>query len=124
MSGVRRLSAVGAGILQMIVGLVLAFLSIESIGLVSDVEFALDWALAIPSLVMLGTIGITVAYASGHRRWLRIGASITAAALAVAVIASIAIGSVVAGVLLFAVVQFLPAFLSSRFATYGSHARA
>ena len=69
MSGVRRLSAVGAGILQMIVGLVLAFLSIESIGLVSDDEFALSWPLAIPSFCLLGTIGITVSFFTFDRLW-------------------------------------------------------
>jgi hypothetical protein len=123
MNGVRRVGAVGTGILQVIVGLVLAFLSIESIGLVSDDEFALSWPLAIPSFCLLGTIGITVSFASGHLRWLRVGASSAALAFVVALVASIAIGSVAAGALIFAVVQFLPAVLPSRFAADGMHAR-
>lgn len=124
MSRARRLGAVGAGILQMIIGLMLAFLSIESIGLATGDEFALNWVLATPSFLLLGTIGMTVSYVSGRRRWFRIGAASTAAALAVALIASIAIRSVAAGALLFAVVQFLPAILSSRFVPGGEHAPA
>lgn len=74
----------------MIVGLMVAFVSIESIGLVTGDEFALNWVLAIPSFLLLGTIGMTVSYASGRLRWFRVGAVSTAAALAAALIASIA----------------------------------
>lgn len=108
----------------MIVGLVLAFLSIESIGFVSDDQFALNWVLAIPSFCLLGTVGITVSYAAGHTRWLRVGASSAALALVVALVVSIAIGSVAAGALLFVVVQFLAAVLSSQFAADGMHGPA
>ena len=104
--------------------MVLAFLSIESIGLVSDEQFALNWVLAIPSFCLLGTVGITVSYASGQPQWLRVGASSAALAVVVSLVASIALGSVAAGALLVVVVQFLPAVLSSRFAADGKHAPA
>jgi hypothetical protein len=102
------------GILQLIGGALVALLSIESVGLVSDAEFAVDWALAIPALLLLGTIGFTVAYASGHPRWLRPGALGSLAGLIAGVVASVAAGSVAAGVLPFVVVQFFPAGCSSR----------
>jgi len=107
-----------------IVGLVLAFLSIESIGFVSDDQLALNWVLAIPSFCLFGTVGITVSYASGRPRWLRVGASSAALALVVALVASIAVGSVTAGALLFVIVQFLSAVLSWRFAADAKHAPA
>jgi hypothetical protein len=107
----RRTGAIGAGVLQMVTGLVLAVLSIGSLGLVSGDPFSLNWGLATPSIVLLATIGLTVARISGDPRWLPIGAFSVLVAFAVALLGSLAAGSVAAGVALLVIVQMLPALV-------------
>ena len=93
--------------LQILVGLVLALLSIDSIGLVSDDDFSLNWALAIPALIVLATVGSTVAFIARHPRWLRIGALSTVLAIVAAPVAILVLRSLAAGLLLFVIVQLL-----------------
>ena len=122
MTALRRASAIGAGVLQMIVGLILAFLSIESIGLVSDEEFSLNWPLAVPSFIVLATIGFTVALVTHHPRWFRIGILSTVLAFSVALVASFVLGSAAAGILLFVTMQLvLPSILSANVGSRPKH---
>ena len=104
--------------LQILVGLVLALLSIDSIGLVSDDDFALNWPLAIPAFIVLATVGFTVAFIARQSRWLRIGALSTVLAIVAALLASLVLRSVAAGLLLFVIVQLLlPTIISANQST-------
>lgn len=112
MTAWRRAGAIGTGLVQLIVGLILALLSIESIGLVSDEEFSVSWPLAVPALFVLGTIGFTVAFVTQHPRWFRTGLVTAVLAGAGALLASVVVGSLAAGMLLLVLVQLvLPVLL-------------
>jgi hypothetical protein len=115
MMSLRRASAIGAGVLQMFVGLILAVLSVESIGLISDQEFSLHWPLAVPAFIAVGTIAFTVALITNRPRWFRIGMISTALAWAAALVAGFVIGSVAVGALLLVLMQLLlPSILSAK----------
>lgn len=113
-SALRRTGAIGLGMLQVVVGVVLAVLSIDSLALVSDGPFSLNWALAIPSMVLLATVGLTVARLTLDPRWLPIGAFSVLVAFGVALLGIAAFGSVAAGIAAFVIVQMLPAVVPNR----------
>lgn len=124
MTAWRRAGAIGAGVVQLIVGLILALFSIESIGVVSDEEFSVRWPLAVPALIVLGTIGFTVAFVTRHPRWFRTGLVTTVLAGAGALLASVVFGSLAAGLLLFVLVQLaLPLLLPAGPAANGQPRR-
>lgn len=111
MTPARILAAVAAGLLQAVVGLVLAFLSIESIGIATGADFSVHWALAGPALGVLATIAFVVAYVSGRRDWMRIGLIASVSALTLAVAASAVAQTAALGAVLFVLVQLVPAVL-------------
>ena len=110
MTARRRLWAVFAGGLQCIVALVLFVLSIESIGLVTGEQSSVNW-LALPALVLLGSIGLTVAYVAGHEHWVIVGLPWIGFGLVVAALAGIVTARVLPSGMFLFVVQLVPAFL-------------
>ena len=113
MTAARLIGAIGGALLQVVVGLALVFLSIDSIGLVTDDDFSLNWWLAVPAFVVIATAGFTGARIMCHPRWLLIGTLTTVLAIGVALLSSLALGSVAAGALSFLTVQILVPFIAS-----------
>ncbi len=120
MSAPRRMGALAAGVVQAVLGLVLLVASVESLGLVTGEEFTVNVALAVPALLLLGTVGLTVAWVAGRSGWRRIGVVSAAVGAVLGVVVAVVVGSALAGGLLFVFAQLVPALVPAPAASQGS----
>ena len=104
----RRVAAALAGLVQAAVGLVLLIASVDSLGLVTDADFSVNW-LVVPAGLVLASVGATVSCVAGYQNWLKVGLGTILIGAVIVYPASVLFGNILAGYVAVLVLQLTPA---------------